>query len=295
MIRSPKSISREPDGLRDLPDFKAPPLNEVVLSIQFAALSNLKTVHFGLLWQLLRSRYPNVTEQAPIQTVFETFGTSPQVPQLQIQTLFSPPLPRYWFERPDSPDLLQVQHDRIVHNWRQQVDDSRVYPRYEAVKRTFEEEIRLVQQWLSQESIGDLRPNQCEVTYINLIAPPGDEVQHSRIERVTPVWRGTFSEKLANDLERVSIQMTFLFSHQKKLAGRVYVNFQPVLRTSDDIPVFKLEITARGRPQGETISDALAFLDVEREQVVRTFAAVTTSEMHKIWRKTDAGGQRSKS
>lgn len=206
---------------------------------------------------------------------------------MQIQTLLRPPLPRYWFEHPDLPDLLQFQQDRIIHNWRRQTDNSRVYPRYEMVKRSFEQEVQVVQQWLAQENIGDLRPNQCEVTYINLIEGPGDDVIHNRLERITPLWAGKFSDKLPNDLERTSIQMTFLFSHYEQPVGRVYVIFQPAFRVSDNYPVFKLEITARGRPPGDTISDALAFLDLEREQVVRTFAAVTTKEMHNIWGRTD--------
>ena len=56
------STFREPDGVRDLPDFTDPPLIEVILSIQFSALARLKSAHIGLLWERLRSAYPNVTE-----------------------------------------------------------------------------------------------------------------------------------------------------------------------------------------------------------------------------------------
>jgi uncharacterized protein (TIGR04255 family) len=107
--------------VRNLPDFTDPPLNEVILSVQFAALGNLKSAHIGLLWERLRSEYPSISEQAPIPTVFETFGIPSQAPaRMQIQTFLTPPLPRYWFERPGYPDLLQIQQDRILHNWRQQ-------------------------------------------------------------------------------------------------------------------------------------------------------------------------------
>ena len=169
--------------MRDLPNFTDPPLNEIILSIQFATLSNLKSAHIGLLWERLRSEYPIITEQAPIQTVFETFGIpSPAPPLLQIQTFLAAPLPRYWFERPGFPDLLQIQHDRILHNWRQQSDNSRIYPRYEAVKKVFDEEINQFQQWLSDEKIGELRPNQCEVTYINIITLPEGAALDSCLE-----------------------------------------------------------------------------------------------------------------
>ena len=90
MISPSESISREPDRVRDLPDFTNPPLNEVVLSIQFASLTGLKSAHIGLFWERIRSEYPNVTEQATIQTAFETFGIPTQVLQtLQIEALIS--------------------------------------------------------------------------------------------------------------------------------------------------------------------------------------------------------------
>jgi uncharacterized protein (TIGR04255 family) len=289
MIQRPESISREADRVRDLPNFTDPPLNEVILSIQFATLNNLKSAHIGLLWERVRSEYPSITEQAPIQTVFETFGIPSQAPPLlQIQTFLAPPLPRYWFERPGFPDLLQIQHDRILHNWRQQSDNSRIYPRYEAVKKVFEEEINLFQQWLADEKIGELRPNQCEVTYINIINLPEGAALGSCLDRITPMWDAEFSETPPSELERVRVEMAFLFSQDEKPAGRVYANFTPAFRQSDRTPVVQLEITARGRPKGETVAEALAFLDIEREQVVRTFASITTTEMHELWGRTDA-------
>jgi uncharacterized protein (TIGR04255 family) len=269
---------------RNLPNFTDPPLSEVILSLQFAALTNLKSVHIGLLWERFRSEYPIVTEQPPLQTVFETFGVPRPAAQMQIETFLTPPLPRYWFEHSGLPDLLQVQQDRIVHNWRQLAESSHSYPRYGAVKARFQKELATIQQWLSDEDVGEIRANQCEVTYINIIAPP-DGVVH--LNKITPLWKGDFAELPPNDLQSVRLQLASLFSVDEKPAGRVYVHFHPGFRQSDNAPIIRLEITARGRPKGETIADALAFMDVEREQVVQTFAAVTTKEMHKLWGRTD--------
>src|SRR5215211_94385 len=96
----------------DLPDFDRPPVIEVILSMQFATLEKLKSVHMGLLWERFRSEYPDVSEQATINAVFETFG-APQPSQLgpavQFEQFLSPPMPRYWFEKRGTPELLQVQ------------------------------------------------------------------------------------------------------------------------------------------------------------------------------------------
>ena len=205
---------------------------------------------------------------------------------MQIETLLAPPLPRYWFENLGQPDLLQVQQDRIVHNWRQQSDNSLLYPRYEPIKERFKNEVDIFAAWLEEEGLGAIRPNQCEVTYVNIIMPPDQSAPH-KMESITPLWTGQFSEALANQFERAVIQTTFLISADGKPLGRVYANFQPAFRQSDLSPVIKLEITARGRPKGETLEDAFNFLDLGREQVVRTFAAVTASEMHKVWGRSD--------
>jgi uncharacterized protein (TIGR04255 family) len=286
MIRSPTTAP----SVRGLRDFAEPPLNEVILSIQFGTLGNLKSAHIGLFWERLRATYPQVTEQAPIQAMFETFGTSfKERAPVHFETFLSPPLPRYWFERVGQPDLLQLQQDRILHNWRQQGDNSRVYPRYEAVKKTFEAEVSLFEAWLFEEKIGELRANQCEVTYINIVKlPNGDDAAHDRcMEKITPLWTGRFSEDPPCRLEHVQVNAVCLFPNEGKPVGRVYVKFQPAYLNTDGSHVIRLEITARGRPHGETTKDAFEFLDAAREQVVRTFAAVTTKDMHKIWGRSD--------
>jgi uncharacterized protein (TIGR04255 family) len=230
MVQRPESISPEAKRVHDLPDFTDPPLNEVILSVQFATLSNLKSGHIGLLWERLRSQYPSFSEQAPLPTLFETFGVLSQAPPLmQVQTFLTPPLPRYWFERPGFPDLLQIQHDRILHNWRQQSDNSRIYPRYESVKKAFEEEISLLQRWLADESIGEVRANQCEVTYMNIISLPEGAAHDTSLAGITPMWHAKFTETPPSNLERVRIETAFLFSQDGKPAGRVYATFTPAL------------------------------------------------------------------
>jgi len=51
----------------------------------------------------------------------------------------------------------------------------------------------------------------------------------------------------------------------------------------DDVYAMQLDITVRARPAGQSIEAAFDLLDKEREIVVRTFAAVTTPEMHRVW------------
>jgi uncharacterized protein (TIGR04255 family) len=197
----------------DLPDFERPPVNEVILSMQFATLEKMKSVHMGLLWARFRAEYPDVSEQAAITAVFETFGTPAEPePLVQLEHFLSPPMPRYWFEKRGTPELLQVQQDRILHNWRKHENET-IYPRYETLRERFRSEVDRFVAFLKEEKIGELRPNQCEVTYTNIIELPGSERTHNRLQKITPLWTGHLSEALAADLEDANNQNRQRRSH----------------------------------------------------------------------------------
>lgn len=273
----------------DLPDFARPPVTEVVLSIQFAPLLAFKSVHVGLLWERFRKEYPKVSEQAQLAPAFETFGGAAAVmpPMLEIQTLLSPPMSRFWFETADGYELMQVQQDRIVHNWRKR-EREQEYPRYESIRDKFSSDVENFAAFLESEKLGAVSANQCEVGYINTIELSEGADPHKELNRITPLWTGQFAERYNPELENSTIQSRFVLREGGRPYGRVYVSFAPAFLTADNRPVVRLEITVRGRPSADSIDNAFEMLDDQRELVVRTFAAVTTPEMWKIWGRADA-------
>jgi uncharacterized protein (TIGR04255 family) len=270
-----------------LPNFKRPPVSEVVLSIQFASLDQLNGPFIGLFWTSLRSQYPSIAEQGEIQPVFETFGT-PAAQSIRFQALLSPPMPRFWLQKEGMPDLLQIQRDRLMHNWRRTADDA-VYPRYEKLRDRFEREVLKFSKFLDKEGLGRLEINQCEVSYINMIdsVPSGGDL-HSSLDEISPLWAGLTTDRVPGDVENSLVQMRYFLNDENEKIGRIHVLMQPAFLPSDLKPVFRVELTARGRPPGSSIEEAFGLLDLERDAVVRTFAAVTTPEMHKLWGRTDA-------
>jgi len=288
---TPMTVAPEMSSLArpaNLPDFRKPPLSEVVLSVQFASIPTFRSVHVGLLWENFRREYPKVSEQAPLQATFETFGIMPAnpAPFFQIETFLSPPMPRYWFEEQDGSELLQVQQDRIVHNWRKREGDQD-YPRYEAIRSRFVSDVEKFTNFLTAEKLGELRPNQCEISYINTIEIPGNEEIYASLERVTPLWTKRFAEPYPHELENSTVQSRFVLRDKGKPYGRAYVTFAPAMLMTQNRPVIRLEITIRGKPRDESIAEAFRLLDDERQVVVRTFAAVTTPEMWDIWERID--------
>ncbi|MFL6799244.1 MAG: TIGR04255 family protein [Xanthobacteraceae bacterium] len=272
----------------DLPDFERPPVTEVILSLQFGALEKLKSYHIGLLWTLFRNEYPNISEQSTIEPVFETFGkVASDGLSVRLEQFLTPPLPRYWLEKNGEPDLLQVQQDRIIHNWRKR-DGELIYPRYETLRDRFSKEVDRFSDFVKKEQIGEIRPNQCEVTYSNVILSVGGEHIHDRFEEISPLWRGELSEETDAEFEDARVQLRFKLVEASKHVGRVHVVFQPaVLRSDPSKQAIRLDITARGRPREETVASAFQFFDFGRRAVVKMFAAVTQPSMHLIWGRTN--------
>lgn len=280
-----QNVRTRPPGL---PNFDDPPVTEVALSIQFAALSQFRNAHAGLYWDKIRKQYPVASEQSPLVPAFETFGTPHLPPRLQVQALATPPVSRHWFETADGEHLVQLQQDRILHNWRQRSSEMK-YPRYESLCPKFEDEVDKLSAFLRAENLGELRPNQCEVTYINTISSTGAENPHD-LARITPLWADHPGDALSPTPETTTIQTQFVLQREDGPFGRVYVNFTPAYRTTDHAPVVQLAVSARGRPSEETIPAAFALLDQLRTAIVQTFARVTTPIMHNRWGRTDVSG-----
>jgi len=145
------------------------------------------------------------------------------------------------------------------------------------------------QDWLRHEELGEVTPNQCEVTYINIIRLPDGSNPHTQLHRISNVWSDKMVLPPSQTLEHSNVQLVSVFEHGGKSAGRTYITFQPAFTQGDSAePIVKLDITVRGKPLGETAAAAFDFLDLARAQVVNTFASITTEEMHKFWERTDA-------
>ncbi len=262
----------------DLPDFSNPPVVETVLSAQFDRLSLLRTAHIGMYWSGIHDRFPETREQMELPSVIER---SPDQPQptvgIQFQALDSPPTPRFWFTNEQGTELVQIQSDRFLKNWRK-TGEGNLYPRYERVREGFDHDFQEFAQFISHNELGRIRVNQCEVTYINhIIAGEGWDT-HTDVDKVFTVWqqpKSSFPGK-AQDL---TFRARFpIFEQSGDFVGRLHVTLQPVTRLSDGAPMFLLDLTARGQ-----IGEGTNFFDLGREWIVRSFAELTTPTMHKIW------------
>jgi len=267
-----------------LPDFTDPPVIEVALSVQFNKILGLRTAQMGLLWSAWKDRFPKTEEHPPLESAVECFDEGPgpaQGPRIVISQ--APPVPRCWFLNNSGTELLQVQQDRFVHNWRK-VGEGGKYPRYERIREGFSKELNLFCEFLKREKLGELNPTQCEVTYVNHILCGSRFETHSQVERVVTVWRGEYSDTFLQKPEDVRFAARHVIPGEDgQPIGRLHISLQPAYRKTDKVPILVLTLTARGKPEGEGLEGVLAALDRGREWVVRGFASVTTPEMNEKW------------
>jgi len=103
----------------ELPQYAKPPVVEVAISVQFNPLVRFQPVHFGLLWERLRARYPITEHYPPLGSVVEVFGAQALAPMmLHIESVPNFPVGRCWYLTEDRQRVVQVQPDRFILNWR---------------------------------------------------------------------------------------------------------------------------------------------------------------------------------
>jgi len=254
------------------------------MSVQFERIEGLTTGHLGLLWDRYRDRFPHCEEQPGLETNIERFGEQrPGGPSVRFITNPAADV-RLWFLDERKAELLQVQHDRFIRNWRraEQEDD---YPRYDEIKRRFNNDLTIFGQFLQSEQLPPISPNQCELTYVNHIRGDGVWERHGEAARV---FRFLQDQEVGPELEPEDIRFNIrhqLLDDDGTPTGRLHLNVDSAFHTKSKEPMFVFKIVARGEPESDdpSGSGAIAFLDHAHEHIVRAFAAATTDRMHEQW------------
>lgn len=271
----------------DLPDFESPPVTEVVLAAQFEPLEPLQTAHLGLLWSRFRSQFPNVEQQPPLppQPREDLTGTVKPV-EIQVEMLTAPPSPRLYFVSASGNELLQVQRDRFISNWRRVGDDD-VYPRFERVRDYFAHGLSEFLDFATAEEVGPVRFVQAEVIYLNQLPVGVGWDSFGDVGEVLAFWTNEMSDHALPRPEASSVAFQFLLPDATAPQGRLYVDVRPSMRKSDLTRLLALNLTARVPLDTESADDVLAAVDFGHEWIVRAFASITTPHMHAVWGRRD--------
>lgn len=257
-----------------LPDFGSPPLDEVVIGVQYAPIPGYSSVFAKDVWGLFKNDYPNIQEQPPLEPSFETFGGSALQSGMKLHFGPPPTRGRLWFVSVEQNHLVQFQEDRFLLNWRKRPKDE-AYPHFESIAGLFEGYLTKLNGLLEDSFTSSLNINQAEVSYINII-PVED---YSALGE----W---FSFIDLRDFNPEGINLSFseiINDNHGKPFARLFYELQAVVTKDGRVKAFKLALTFRGKPAGNEISEAMDFAYLGRENIVTRFKELTTNMAHDSW------------
>ena len=270
----------------DLVDFDSPPVTEVVIGVQFNSLERFLSPHLGVVWNEFKEEFPFVEEHPYLPPTFETFGTPAafMIPNLNFQIVTRPEMLRVHFINQQKTQLLQIQRDQFLHNWRK-VGSGDNYPRFERMLETFQSGFRKFTDVISREELGPIVPNQCEVSYFNQIPIPDGVTIWSQLASTFPELAGDATIEGLGAPEDARFALRYIVPAEDGSAlGRVVIVAEPAQRV-DGATIIQFTLTARGKPATADMKGVLEFLMNGRVLLNRAFKKLTSVEMQKRWGK----------
>lgn len=259
-----------------LPDYGAPPLNEVVVGIQFRPAQGYQQIRAGEVWALFKERFPVVEEQQRLAPAFETFGAI-QVQRAQLEFVQGAEHDRFWFVTEKGDELVQFQSDRLLHNWRQRHGVETCYPRFDSMADTLREQAQKLERYFSSLTPQTLEVNQCEASYINHFSIN----EHAGFRALDDYLNFiNLGQEPPDDM--VFRYRRTILGGDGKPTGRLYCDANVGI-TPEGKQVIMLTLTARGAPAEPTIESAISYLSHGRELIVKEFTAITTDKAHQLW------------
>lgn len=251
----------------ELPDYTDPPIDEVILGTQFSRLPGFTQAHVGLIWSEVKGEYPKTQDQPPLITFAPEMSG---VPFFQNAGLF-----RVWLLTADDTEILQIQNDRILRNWRRRPEVE--YPRFEPLLEKFLEEFERV-----NRLVGPCTPEQVEVTYINWI------IDSSPKDFFIPAGGVEWSDpKLASNPDGFQwANRASLKSDEGEDIGSLSVSCNSARRPfpppSKDGTMLSLTFSA---PVSD-VTKIEALMVLGRNTIVQAFTDVTTEQAQSMWGRT---------
>jgi uncharacterized protein (TIGR04255 family) len=266
---------------QDLPEYDAPPVDEVALALALEPIRDFKVPHFGLYWETIRAGYPRCDTQPPLPQQLEPF--QPLQP-MNFQFISDPNAIRCWFLDASGNNLIQLQPDKFILNWRQAGDkgDIQPYPRYATLRRAFERKWTDFRSFLSENEIAAPKSLQCELTYVNSLERGKEWDNFADLARIASFWNGMPPNTFLSAPESANINLSYAMENPP---DHLRVTFQHALRVRDGKDVLQVNLVCRMKLETDDDDKVMAKFDQGHEWIVRAFTGLTTPEMHTFWKR----------
>lgn len=259
---------------RKLPDFRNPPINEVVFGVQYAPIQGYQQIYAKDVWALFENEYPLVEEHEPLPPSLENFGYSSH--QINLGFVRGAMHDRFWFLNQNKTELIQFQRDKFIHNWRKVGDETNEYPRFEKIIPKFSKELSALESfYIENFGVNKIEINHCEISYINNIY--FEDIEELKLNQIFSF----ISEE--QSFEEFSCGFSnFLRKEDEQPYARFQCKIEQAFSSSKG-PLYRMTLSVKGIPNGGKIEDAINFIKHGRIEVVNYFKKLTGSEVHKLW------------
>jgi len=247
------------------------------MGVQFSPLAGLGAARIGLFWSQIRDAYPLTEDQTPVAPAFEPAAIKPTEPV--VFRVSAVPSPRIFLLTEDKKELIQIQRDRFLRNWRK-VEGNEVYPRFNRLSDRFQEAWEMFLRFAKQESLGSVDVSQCEIAYINHIEREAGWNDLGDFGEVFTIIRSGGSKGFLPPPEVLSWQTRYKLPDGR---GRLHVEMNPIFRGRDMKLVLNLSLLARGAPAGNSAEQIAEWFALAHEWAIRAFVELTSSKAHQLW------------
>lgn len=263
-------MSEQTNQPQDLPDYTNPPLSEVACGVSFEPLESMRIPHIGLFWQAVRDEFPITQHAAPLGDFQGAIDMADM------------PIPRVWLISQSENSLIQIQNDRFIFNWRRVSPDD-IYPRYEYVIESFRKYFELFLSFVESNDLGEVKPTEGELTYINQI-PQGEGWQDvGQIGNIMNdiSWAG--DKKFLPPPDIINCLSIFTLPDG---SGKMNVSIQPAKRRTDETRIFLMELSCKGLKAQHDLSQLWSWYELAHAWIVKGFEDLTQNEIQqKTWKK----------
>jgi uncharacterized protein (TIGR04255 family) len=259
----------------DLPVFERPPVVEVVLGLEFQPVANLGAIGLGQLAERWKGRYP-VSQELPPLPSSPPIGMPGEFPGVFVSV--GAPAIRLWVMSTDRSQLIQIQRDRLILNWRHSGSEL-PYPHYDALRAEFVDAYNDLRIFLAERGLGAIQPTSVEVSYVNEVVTDGQPPDLAAILNGV----ASYNQRLAPPLASRVMQVFAANSLPGHLA-RLTLTADTQGRGPNST---LMTLTYRSAiALGATLEDIMASMDLGHRDVVLGFTEATTETMHETWGRT---------
>ena len=252
--------------------FKNPPINELVIGAYFdPPVIALRSEHIGLLWSRFRSEFPKVEQREPILVGIHRHA-SPEIMANEF-----PFMPRFWFVSEDETNLIQVQKNAFLLNWRKRKAE---YPHFsEHLKPCFDSYFAVFNEFLREDvGVSDLGIGACELTYIDVIDPCEYWQGPQDTSRLIP----SFAVPDCATAPGVAPAFNCMYRYEIEPNCQLQIAIRTAEATGDpNSPRLILEFKTLGRPGSVAKSDLDAWYDQAHDAIVARFLSMTDEHVQR--------------